>query len=100
MTDEFDKNLKELTNLCLEQMIEGVAKKFIEMWKRSRKQALKEVLEEIEEMDIELVFATYIKDMKTNEKIDVPKEISFMLDKYWLHIQNRLKQKIKEKIAK
>ena len=55
-------------------------------------ETLKQVCEEIKELDIEL-FLEEVVDKKTGEKVEVPKEIRDLWDIYWEHIQDKLLKK-------
>ena len=55
--------------------------------------ALKDVLKEIDDLDIELLL-TEVREVKTNKKIEIPEEIEQLWHIYWKHIKAKLEEKI------
>ena len=72
-----------------------IEKNLLQAQLKARQQALKEVLEIIDEVDLK-VFFTQLQDKKTGKVFDMPKELYDMFMQFWRYIEKDLKAKIKE----
>jgi len=91
------KNIKQLDNCPMENYKEFTRLETLLMNRpidelRAKLKTLKQVCEEIKELDIEL-FLEDVVDKKTGKKVEVPKEIRDLWDIYWEHIQEKLLKK-------